>query len=451
MDIGHKTSERLAYLARSLSEQYQSQMSDAEINGSNSMDPSTSCQQPICSYVADTYHCGLDKATKKLPITRMKECYTHLGGLCSPCGKKLCDCSISSTLENLLRLYGRTAHMGIRDPSYSVYINSTRDAAILYKSIGHVAVISGDPICHPGSATNIIQEFRFFCKSKSWIVTIVGASKDLATVARQQDWITMQFAIEKVLNPINNAILLGQRGKRTRQKCNQLLKAGFTVKLYCSASQYDSDIESKLQRLYTEWRSVRNRQEKPRAFVTVFDLFTMPNLITYIYVEDPQHKPIGFAGLRKTTLGAHIDPVISSSDAPSGIGDLLMVAAMGLGLQLGLGHLSLGFEPLPELKDVTGISGPAAKILRSAHGRIYDKTSMAGKQAYHQRLYPDPGQDGELYMIFCEEPGIGVLLATMRYANISLTDIISAHLSDPFRKIFSPKRKSDERKSSTLR
>lgn len=62
----------------------------------------------------------------------------------------------------------------------------------------------------------------------------------------------MRVGIEKVLNPLPNPLILETGGKRTVNKCEQLLKSGMSVQLYCPAYQNDEDLEAEIVRIHND-------------------------------------------------------------------------------------------------------------------------------------------------------------------------------------------------------
>lgn len=337
------------------------------------------------------------------------------------CVYTLGDFSAMEILESLMLQYGTAGHMGIRDPSYSFYLSKARDGALYYKVLDKIAVIVGDPLCHSGQHIPLLKEFRDFAKAHHWGVAITAASDDLAILAREQSWITMRFGVEKVLNPITTPLITGTGGKRTVTQCKHLLKSGMSVELYCPSYVHDAEIEAAIVEIYTTWRKERNTARAAhQAFMTVFDILSLPRLVTFIYTRDTNGIINGFAALRKLRVGFHIDPFIASPDAPKGTSDLLIYSAMSFCNNIGVSKLSLGFEPLPELREVTGVNHVMAQLIRKAHRHIFGRLSLSGKKAFYERFHPDQKQDAGLHLIYLQRPGPRHMLAMIHFANISL-------------------------------
>ena len=351
----------------------------------------------------------------------------------------------SEPLQRLLIKYGHASHMGFQDPSYKIYLNDTEDGAIIYKILDRTAVISGDPLCPPHLTSSLLQEFRNICKQSRYEVAVIGASDQLARIAQQENCITMQFGTEKVINPATNPLLTGRGGKRTIQKSRQLLKSGLTVETYDPSLQHDAGIEAHITRIYDAWRALRNDSQTAQAYVTVYDLFFLPDIMTYLVVRDKQHTIIGFAALRRYETTSHLDPVIASPQAPSGTVDLLMLASFTLARDAGYSHLSLGFEPLRELKDISGMPGFVTKGMRALHRHILTKLPLDGKKAFYQRFHPEEEQDGALHIIFFQQPKLRSALAMLHFANVDMHLVVKSSSTHLKQRIVSKGRKMRSR------
>jgi hypothetical protein len=335
-------------------------------------------------------------------------------------------------LQRLLIKHGHASHMGFQDPSYKVFFSEAEDGAFIYKILDRTAVISGDPLCPSELYLPLLRDFRQFCKRSGYKVAVVGASDAFARVVQREakTCITMQFGLEKVINPVTNPLLSGKSGKRTVQKCRQLLKNGLTVETYLPGLQHDFDVEDKVAQIYNDWRACRNNNRTCQAFVTVFDLFFLPDIMAYFILRNSQKEIIGFAALRLFENESHLDPIIAAPNAPSGATDVLMLAAFRFARDAGYTHLSLGFEPLPELKDITGVPGFLATGIHAVHRRILSRLPLSGKQAFYQRFHPDEEQDGALHIIFFQQPTPRSALAILHFANVDIRSVVKSGSAD---------------------
>lgn len=236
----------------------------------------------------------------------------------------------------------------------------------------------------------------------------------------------MKFGAERVLNSLTNDVLLERGGKRIVVQNKQLLnpsKGGITLGLYMPSIGKDLALQDELVAIYDAWRLERNLNiSRLQAFITVYDPFSLPDLMTYIYTRGPDGTPNGFAALRRLNKGYHIDPCIATPGSPKGISDLLMFASMSFLNRIGVSYLGLGFEPLTDLGDICGMPPWMAKITRSLYRRYFDRLSIGGKKAYHDKFKPDELQETGLYIVFPSSglPSPREMIAMSHMANISV-------------------------------
>ncbi|OJJ32014.1 hypothetical protein ASPWEDRAFT_53736 [Aspergillus wentii DTO 134E9] len=322
--------------------------------------------------------------------------------------------------------------MGMLDRSYSFFVNKKRTGALSFKVQNKVAIVTGDPLCDPDLFTELLAEFEEYRKGRHYGIAYLGASEIFAHYAKQRSWTTLEFGKERVLNPMTNDVLLERSGKRIVVQNKQLLcreKGGIAIGLYVPRRGEDPDLQQELVAIYDAWRLRRNQTSSTQAFITVYDPFSLPDMMTYLYTRGPDGAANGFAALRKVGAneGYHIDPCIAAPGAPRGISDLLVFAAMAFLNHGGVSYLSLGFEPLDNLGETTGMSRPLENFTRALHRRTFRRLPVEGKKAYHDKFRPDKSQESSLYLIFPTgvlSPRAVVAMAHM--ANISIRKIVLA-------------------------
>ena len=239
----------------------------------------------------------------------------------------------------------------------------------------------------------------------------------------------MCFGVERVLNPMTNPVLHGTAGKSITRISKNLLdpeKEGVTLEVYTPRLGKNVKLQQQLVKVYEEWRDHRNNSKRPQAFITVYDPFALPELMTYIYSKDRNGVPNGFAALRilGANKGYHLDPCVATPGAPKGITDLLLYATMALLDTAKVSYLSLGYEPLDDLGEISGMPKSIAKISRKVHRRIFQGIHVAGKKDYHDKFRPEEAQQSNLYLVF--PPGIPSLrhmTAIVHVANIKLRQV----------------------------
>ncbi|CBF73979.1 predicted protein [Aspergillus nidulans FGSC A4] len=179
--------------------------------------------------------------------------------------------------------YGLPSQMGLLDPSYSIFINEQKS----------------------GGISALMAEFRLYRHRKRWGVSFLGAGKGLveySTSAKEGTSTILQFGHNRVLNPLTNEVIHETCGKRILTQNRQLLnpsKGDLSLEIYTpSAQRTDYRLEWELSAIYHDWCIARNATKKPQAFITEYDPFLIPTLMTYIYARDSHGAVLGFAALR---------------------------------------------------------------------------------------------------------------------------------------------------------
>ena len=355
------------------------------------------------------------------------------------------DLATLAAIQQLTAQYGRVAHMGMLDHSYRFFVNTKRTGALSFKVQKRVAIVGGDPLCEPDPAviTELLEEFSVYRRRQRWGIAFMGASESFVRgygQNRSKEWISIRFGTERVLIPNTNEVLLEKSGKRIAVQNRQLLnpnKGGTTLGLYVPAIHgTDHDLEAELVSIYDAWRAERNNSTGPQAFITVYDPFALPDLMTFVYSCGPNGRINGFAALRRLGCnGYHIDPCIASPESPKGTSDLLIVASMALLHRADVSYLGFGFEPTNNLssEDVAGMPSALASLTRNFYSRTFMHLPIHGKKAYFDKFRPDPLQESGLYLVFPDGiPGPRHLLAMMHMANISLRKVFWTDLRARF-------------------
>ncbi|KAF4340308.1 phosphatidylglycerol lysyltransferase [Fusarium beomiforme] len=336
--------------------------------------------------------------------------------------------------------YAQTSHMGVLDPAYKVFVSQKGYGSLIYKLHARTVVVAGDPLCSEFHRKPLLDELRRYRWHRGLSLAFIGISENFAKYAQEQGWATMHFGHEAVFNPLTNKVLRKQAGKRTISQNKQLLdpkRGGISMNLYCPGhNEMDSELEQRLQKLYDDWREDRNAKhgDGSQAFVTVYDLFSHPEFTMFLYTTDRDGKINGLATLRElgAQSGYHLDPCIASQDAPRGISDLLLVTSMELLKASDISYMSLGFEPLDHVEEITGQSKVVAKLWKDSYNQMIQSVPVSGKSAYFKKFCPDESQTSKLF-ICMPSRGIPIRrsIALMQFANMNVGQLFSQiHLGE---------------------
>jgi hypothetical protein len=411
------------------------------------------------SQIGDT--CYSSVSVRTLVLSDMESCDKPTGPISKRCTYDLNDSRGIEVIHSLVAQYGTFAHMSVRDPSYSFWVNGICTAAVHFKLLNKVAVLIGNPLCPVSAMATTIEEFQRYCSKNKWKTSTLSASKELHHVARLRHWPVLRYGTEKVLNPMTNKVMLGKDGKRIRVQCRQLLdpkKGGLSLHTYIPRKGRDYALEAVFTDIYENWRGDRSATRDRQAFITVYEMFSFHDLMTFIYSRDQDGSINGFAALREmgtdsTSRGYHLDPFIQSTKAPRGTTDLLVFACLCYLNTLGVTFLALGQEPVCEPTVVCNMNNLVAGVTQKVYRHLYRRLPLSGKASFHARWKPDAEQEAGLYLIFMSDkiPSPKCLLAIMHLANVSVRNLLKADWQE-FKTDLIKRRKSDgEEESGCLR
>ncbi|KAI2672405.1 hypothetical protein CBS147332_9186 [Penicillium roqueforti] len=403
---------------------------------------SSSCSSASCHTTSDSTPATSVDSNERIPATRPEPTKVdtdsfHAKAQCRDQDTvfTLDDFKTTTAIQQIAAIHGRVAHMGILDHSYRFFVNKTRTAALSFKVQNGVAIIGGDPLCNKDEIPEVLSEFAAYRRRHHLSIAFMGVSESfLKDHAKPNGWTTIHFATERVLNPQTNEVILEKSGKRILTKSRQLTnknKGGITIGVYAPAVHgINQELQNNLITIYDTWRAERNASAIPQAFITVYDPFAVPALMTFLYTRTPDGTINGFAALRRLASGGyHVDPCIAAPGSVNGISDLLLIMSMALLRRAGISYLGLGVEPLQTLtaEDIGGMPWACKKITRGLYDHAFHRLPISGKKAYHDKFRPDPTQDSDLYIAFPRGvPGPRHGLAMIHMANISVRKIFRA-------------------------
>jgi lysylphosphatidylglycerol synthetase-like protein (DUF2156 family) len=338
----------------------------------------------------------------------------------------MCDFDTShnvaaAIVEELVEKYGRWS-ITFSDPSYRIFITTDKKAAISFKVCdgltSRVAVVFGDPVCNPIMMEEVITQFRIYCRSRRWRTSFVGVTQAVADVSDIKRWTSVQFAVEQVVDPMNNALLDGTKGKRMMVAVKKLVKDK-VLGMYNPADGVDHLLQAYLQGVYDQsYLAKEANKGDTTAYSTKLSLFELPRVMTYFYSVGADRLPNGMAGLMNVGDGRYLlDPVVALPDAPRDTSDFLTMAAMGYLRRRGVRHMSFGLEPLREISDLRGLNARWHADTRMINAASFDALEFGGKKVLHDKFYPDPSKEEKLFLILGSRNCITQLDSAMAITN----------------------------------
>src|SRR5205823_14574327 len=102
------------------------------------------------------------------------------------------------------------------------------DAFLAYRVVGGVAIVSGDPIGHPGAFDSLVRRFVDHAHERDWRVAILGASERWLELYRARGLQALYHGDEALVDT-GSFSLDGRAIRKVRQSVHRLTKAGYSA------------------------------------------------------------------------------------------------------------------------------------------------------------------------------------------------------------------------------
>jgi lysyl-tRNA synthetase class 2 len=204
-----------------------------------------------------------------------------------------------------------------------------------------MAVVSGDAIGPPGTASAILLDFIEDSARRGWDVVVTAAAETHLAAYRGAGLRTMQIGLEGVARP-GTLSLAGSRHKSLRKAVNRVERCGYRAELV-ETGTLDAQTLAALDAISRRWRNgCAERGFSMSHDALVDDL--LPDALV-VLARDPDGVPRGFL---------HFVPVFGrpavslafmrrDPDTPNGLTEFLVVRAARLLGERGIDEFSLNF------------------------------------------------------------------------------------------------------------
>ena len=301
------------------------------------------------------------------------------------------------------------------------YISFQRQKTVL----GQVIIVFCDPVCKKEYTFELIRAFLLNTPGKT---IFLGVTKEIASILRMQNYYTNQMGTEFSLE-LKSFQVKGKDKKHLRHAANLGKRYGLTVR-ELSWTEID---QNEVHRISESWRlhkTVNNRELKlltrPPEFrneweVRKFYCFEGKSLLGYVFFDPyfENGKVIGYCAniIRKCPQAK-----------PSDLLDYIILEAIKIFRQEGIGQLSLGISPLYNIEQETGdraIVRGLQKFLYHHGNSLYAFKPLA----YHKTRYR--GDENKWYIctrnISLIKTALAVLQGTQLAPKINHTDRNRVH------------------------
>ncbi|WP_454790199.1 bifunctional lysylphosphatidylglycerol flippase/synthetase MprF [Mycolicibacterium lutetiense] len=226
-------------------------------------------------------------------------------------------------------------------------------AALAYRALAGLAVVSGDPIGDPAHYPEVVAAFAAECRARGWRIVVLGASERRLTLWRDRAVIGGRLRAipigRDVVVEINRFDLVGRRMRNLRQAVQRTRNAGVATKVVA-----ESDIDGALR---AELLDVMRQSGKAVDAERGFSMMLGGTLsgrypgVWLIYARDCDGRIQAFQRYASAGAGTELslDLPWRRSSSPNGIDERLTVDMITWAQVHGGERVSLAFAPFPDL------------------------------------------------------------------------------------------------------
>ncbi len=229
------------------------------------------------------------------------------------------------------------------DKSY--FFDEDEQAFLAYRVVGHVAIVSGDPIGPEDALPQLLDRFIAFAHERDWRLAILGASEARLDLYREHGLHAVYHGDEAVVDATSFS-LEGRAIRKVRQSVHRLEQAGYAVEVLRAAA-VSPELRSELEQIARSWRG----DQPERGFVMAFGSLWSDDRAVFFVGRDEDGSACGFLHFAVSdacpALSLSSMPRLGST--PNGFNEWLVCAAIDWARERGYARVSLNFAPFAAL------------------------------------------------------------------------------------------------------
>lgn len=261
---------------------------------------------------------------------------------------------------------------------------------LAYRTLRGTAVISGDPVGPTGLAGAILADFDAFAAARGWDVVLTSAGEHAVAEYRRLGFKAVCIGEEAVVD-VASFSLTGGAMKRLRQSVTRQGRLGWSIDVL-AGSALEAAAVQEIAAVERSWRAAQPR-------VTGFAM-TLGRLwgaaeddrSLYVTARDPGGRIRAFIRFAEFRGGLSLDVMRRTGEAPNGLNDAMIVAAIEEARRRGLSSVSLNFAGFAHLmtpgRPLTRPERLAKLLLTRAHGRFQLERLVAFNQKFRPQWQP---------------------------------------------------------------
>jgi lysyl-tRNA synthetase class 2 len=244
-------------------------------------------------------------------------------------------------LRELLARYGgcdSLSYFNLRRDK-SVVWSGTGKAAVAYRVVAGVALVSGNPIGDPEAWPGAVQAMLEVATRHAWVPAVLGCGHRAGQVWARAGLEVLEIGDEAVVET-ETFCLEGRAMRPVRQAVSRVERAGYSCEIRHTAALSDAEVQA-LRASLQAWRGTATE----RGFSMALGRFADPDDPDCLVVtasRDGQHKAVlHFVPWGRD--GLSLDIMLRDRETPNGVNEFLIATLLQRGPSLGIRRVSLNF------------------------------------------------------------------------------------------------------------
>jgi lysyl-tRNA synthetase, class II len=245
-------------------------------------------------------------------------------------------------LRELLVKHGSRDSLGYfalrRDKS--VVWSPTGKAAIAYRVVFGVALVSGDPIGDPEAWPGAIAAYRQLVDAYAWTPAVMGCSELGATVFKREAGLSALVLGDEAIVEVDDFTLDGRAMRGVRQACTRVARAGYEVQVR-RVAELPPDEVVELKRVAAAWRGDPVERGFSMALSRLADPSDGQCVVATAHVNGEVAGMLHFVPWGAD--GLSLDLMRRDRAADNGLNELMIATVLQRGADIGVRRVSLNF------------------------------------------------------------------------------------------------------------
>lgn len=304
-------------------------------------------------------------------------------------------------IVNQVRRWGGSACDAVLDPACKIFSVESVEGIIGYREEPGCILVYGDPICPQSNLAALAHTFHQFCQKKNQNVIYIAATTTFMQWAMDNICNSnVEFGEELFIDPHDDPReRSGDNGSLVRRKVRHAMKEGTSVSEYVTNNPM---LEQAIESVASSW--LKSRQG-PQIHTSNVHLFADCLGKRWFYAHQDE-KIVGVLTLNQLQAqeGWLLNHVITTSDAPHGTPEILVVSALEAVRKEACHFVTFGPVPKKRLGQVVGFGKLSAWLARKGFDVASWHFHLEGRKKFWEKYHP---QSLPLFILF-SQPSIGL-------------------------------------------